>query len=62
MYLHYFNDLYLKIAYLSCRCLADDNLQVFIFAVFQRVNAQIFLIQETSSCPHAKAIWAESNI
>ena len=47
-----FTTLYLKIAYLSCRCLADDNLQAFIFALLRRVNAQTFLIQETCSDPH----------
>ena len=52
--------LYLKIAYFSYRCLVDDNLQAFIFALLRRVNAQIFLIQETCSDPHEKSIWAES--
>ena len=28
--------------------------------MLRRVNVQIFLIQETSSGPHAKSIWAES--
>ena len=47
-------------AYLSCRCLGDDNLQAFIFAQLRRANAQIFLIQETCSGPHAKLIRAQS--